>query len=234
MKVRQGFDQLLKDAQGKRKRADAEHRVLSNCKLWLECQPHDTVLEPVTVAIDGYHLASVRSRLKQCAGEISALNNAPVPASDIRDRLATYVQALGRQATPTVRGVGEGASFDVRWPLSRVANRMNLQDFDRDGANPLFMAAFLFPERMIDHLHALVEQAASDPLPVKDRAARVAVLNAEIVRLRRIEEALMAQAIEHGETVTRSVDAPAWAILGVKVASVKPVNKRGTRVRAAE
>ena len=210
-KVQEGFDKLLKEAQAKRHRCNTEQRILSNVKLWLERQPPDTVLERVEGRPNGQDLTQVRKRLQQIANEFSQIKAAPTPSADIRDRIATYVRALARAGTPIISGVGEGVSLDVRWPISRSAS-----DYDPTAANPLFMAALMFPDVMIDHLHAVIEQDASKPMPVKDRAARIAVLNAETEQLRRLEEALVQQALDHGEEVTRDPSSPCWAILGVR------------------
>jgi hypothetical protein len=210
-KVQEGFDKLLKEAQAKRHRCNTEQRILSKVKLWLERQPLDTVLEVVKPRLNGQDLVQIRKRLQQIADEISQIKAAPTPSADIRDRIATYVRALARAGTPMVQGVDEGEQLNIRWPISRSAS-----GYVPDSANPLFMAARMFPDVMIDHLHAVVEQDASKPMPVKDRAARIAVLNAETEQLRRLEEALVQQALDNGEEVTRDPSSPCWAILQVR------------------
>jgi hypothetical protein len=59
-----------------------------------------------------------------------------------------------------------------------------------------------------------VERMANDPLPVAQRAPRVAALERELDELQRVEEALVAAAIAGGHPVHRSPS----AVLGIRVA----------------
>ena len=59
---------------------------------------------------------------------------------------------------------------------------------------------------------------ANDPLPVAERAPRIAALERELDELHRVEEALVADLIAAGEPVQRSPSAPPRAVLGVRVA----------------
>jgi hypothetical protein len=63
-----------------------------------------------------------------------------------------------------------------------------------------------------------VERMANDPLPVAQRAPRVAALERELDKLHRVEEMLVAAAIAAGQAVHRSPSAPPAAVLGVRVA----------------
>jgi hypothetical protein len=63
-----------------------------------------------------------------------------------------------------------------------------------------------------------VERMANDPLPVAERAPRVAALERELDDLHRVEEALLVAAIAAGQPVHRSPSAPPAAVLGVRVA----------------
>jgi len=63
-----------------------------------------------------------------------------------------------------------------------------------------------------------VERMANDPLPVAQRAPRIAALERELDDLSRVEELLVAQAIAAGELVHRSPSASPAAVLGVRVA----------------
>jgi hypothetical protein len=59
---------------------------------------------------------------------------------------------------------------------------------------------------------------ANAPLPVAQRAPRIAALERGLDELYRIEEALVAAAIAAGQPVHRSPSAPPAAVLGVRVA----------------
>ena len=63
-----------------------------------------------------------------------------------------------------------------------------------------------------------VERMANDPLPVAQRAPRIAALEREFDELHRVEEALLAAALAAGSSVHRSPSAPPAAVLGVKIA----------------
>jgi hypothetical protein len=59
---------------------------------------------------------------------------------------------------------------------------------------------------------------ANDPLPVAQRAPRIAALELELDELHRAEEALLVAAIAAAQPVHRSPSAPPAAVLGVRVA----------------
>jgi hypothetical protein len=59
---------------------------------------------------------------------------------------------------------------------------------------------------------------ANDPLPVAQRAPRIAALERELDDLHRVEEVLVVAAIAVGQPVHRSPSAPPAAVLGVRVA----------------
>jgi hypothetical protein len=78
--------------------------------------------------------------------------------------------------------------------------------------------AALFPDRMLALVMGKIERMANAPLPVAQRAPRVAALERELDELHRVEEALVAAAIATGQPVHRSPSAPPAAVLGVRVA----------------
>jgi hypothetical protein len=82
----------------------------------------------------------------------------------------------------------------------------------------LALLAALFPDRMLALVKGEVERMANDPLPVAQRAPRIAVLESELDELHRVEEALVAAAIAAGSSVHRSPSASPPAVLGVRVA----------------
>ena len=71
---------------------------------------------------------------------------------------------------------------------------------------------------MLSLVMAEVERMANDPLPVAERAPRIAALERELDEFHRVEEALVADLIAAGEPVQRSPSAPPRAVLGVRVA----------------
>jgi hypothetical protein len=229
-KVQATFETLLKQAQARRHRCNTEQRILSNVKLWLERQPSDVALEPVKVRLNGQDLASVRKRLQQIADEVSRIKAAPTPSADIRQRTEAYVAQLARHGEPIVRGVGEGSTLEVWWPLHASANRMNMMDFDKGTGNPLYLAALLQPQALVERILGVIDETASKPMPVSERAPRLAELQQEVDELRRLEEVLVQRGIDNGEDVTRDPSSPSWAILGVRGIGVR--GKRTTGATA--
>jgi hypothetical protein len=80
------------------------------------------------------------------------------------------------------------------------------------------LLAALFPDRMLALVMGEVERMANDPLPVAQRAPRIAELESELDELHRVEEVLVAKAIAAGELVHRSPTGSPAAVLGVRVA----------------
>ena len=88
----------------------------------------------------------------------------------------------------------------------------------RTTCDPLALLAALFPDCMLSLVMTEVERMANDPLPVAQRAPRIAALERELDELHRIEEALVAAATAVNQPVHRSPSAPPAAVLGVRVA----------------
>lgn len=220
--VQAGFETQYRAAQQARRTADAAHTVLSNLKVWLERLPPDAKLEPVELepedlGLDELNLADVRDRRRQLAADIRALQLAPLPSPDLRERVATYVKRLAVAARPEVRGIAGGEQLVVYWPDSPGASRQNLNGFDTVVANPLLLAAFLFPDRLVDRIGDTIDAACREPCPPPQRAERLAALTAELDRLWQLETALVDQAVGAGDAdATHDVTTPPAAVLGVR------------------
>jgi hypothetical protein len=166
--VRERLDALVADHQKLSARVHVEQAVLSATKLWLDRLPSGTMLEPVTVATDGHDLASVRARIKAATTELDTLKRAPAPSSDIEARVRDYVAKLA----PAVRGVGVGEHLSIVWPGAQLSSTFLAEQT----CDPLALLAALFPDRLIALAMREAERQANDPLPVAERAPRIAVL----------------------------------------------------------
>ena len=113
-----------------------------------------------------------------------------------------------------MRGVGVGERLSIVWPGAQTSN----QYISEHTCDPLSLVAALFPDRMLSLVMGEVERMANDPLPVAQRAPRIAVLERQLDKLHRLEEVLVAAAIAAGQPVHRSPSAPPAAVLGVRVA----------------
>jgi hypothetical protein len=194
------------------KRLQAEQAVVSACKAWVDRLPAGTKLEPVPVTADGHDLAGIRDRIKAATAEVDALKRAPAPSSDIEARVRDYVRGLA----PKMRGVGVGERLSIVWPGAQSSS--GSWYISEHTCDPLALLAALFPDRMLSLVMGEVERMANDPLPVAQRAPRVAALERELDELYRVEEALIAAALAAGEPVHRSPSVPPAAVLGVRVA----------------
>jgi hypothetical protein len=205
------LEKLVADQKVLQKRLQAEQAVRSACKAWLDGLPAGTKLEPVAVTADGHDLAGVRGRIKTATTEVDALKRAPAPSSDIEARVRDYVRGLA----PKVRGVGVGERLSIIWPGAQSSPGYGY--ISEHTCDPLALLAALFPDRMLSLVMGEVERMANDPLPVIERAPRVAALERELDKLHRVEEALIAAAIAAGQSVHRSPSAPPAAVLGIRI-----------------
>ena len=124
--------------------------------------------------------------------------------------MRVYVRGLA----PKVRGIGVGERLSIVWPGAQTPSPY----ISEHTCDPLALLAALFPDRMLDLVMGEVERMANNPLPVAQRAPRIAVLERQLDKLHRLEEVLVAAAIAAGQPVHRSPSAPPAAVLGVRVA----------------
>src|SRR5262245_51484683 len=121
-----------------------------------------------------------------------------------------------RRLAPKVRGVGVGERLSIVWPGAQSSSGYGY--ISEHTCDPLALLAALFPDRMLSLVMAEVERMANAPLPVAQRAPRIAAVEHELGDLQRVEEALVAAAIAAGQSVHRSPSALPAAVLGVRVA----------------
>jgi hypothetical protein len=206
------LERLLADQKVVQQRLQAEQAVLSACKAWVDRLPAGTKLEPVAVTADGHDLAGVRKHITAANAELDALRRAPAPSDDIEARVQDYLRGLA----PKVRGIGPGERLSIIFPGAQSSSGYGY--ISEHTCDPLALLAALFPDRMLALVMTEVELMANDPLPVAQRAPRIAALERELHELHRVEEALVAAAIAAGQSVHRSPSAPAAAVLGVRIA----------------
>src|SRR5262245_63915786 len=90
-----------------------EADILGRCRAWLAALPSGTVLEQIIPNIeDGLALGDVRARVRKLKDHVEALKRVPVPASDIEQKVRTYVE---RMPMPIIGGIGAGESLTVQW-----------------------------------------------------------------------------------------------------------------------
>jgi Tfp pilus assembly protein PilN len=133
----------------------------------------------------------VRARTKKLQNQVEALKRVPVPASDIDQKVWTYVERL---PMPSIGGIAAGETLTVHWPT---------------GLHVLM--AFLQPEALVERLMAEINRIANTPYPLAEREQQIAELEDEIDRLQRTEEAIVV-----ATGAPRERGCPAWVVLGVK------------------
>jgi Tfp pilus assembly protein PilN len=133
----------------------------------------------------------VRARTKKLQNQVEALKRVPVPASDIDQKVRTYVERL---PMPSIGGIAAGETLTVQWPT---------------GLHVLM--AFLQPEALVERLMAEINRIANTPYPLAEREQQIAELEDEIDRLQRTEEAIVV-----ATGAPRERGCPAWVVLGVR------------------
>jgi hypothetical protein len=211
-KVRDSFNDMVAQARTARAKADAQQRVLSSCKVFVDTLPPNTRLLPVYSNGNGADLAAIRAELKQLRDELRVLNHNPPPDPDIARRVDDYINTLSRSAPPLVRGFAQGQQLDVKWPSALDANRNDGSGFVDSRANPLLLFAALFPAELAKLI--LRSIAAAQPLSASQHAERVAYLTARIAELCYLDCAAVEK--NGGEF---DVTAPPQCVLGVKLES---------------
>jgi hypothetical protein len=180
-------------------RLQAEQSVISACKAWLDRLPPGTKLEQIVPDVeDGLALGDVRVRIKKLQNQVEALKRVPVPASDIDQKVRTYVERL---PMPSIDGIAAGESLTVQWPTGLHA-----------------LMAFLQPDLLVDRLMVAINQIANTPCPLAEREQQIAELEREIDRLQRTEEAIVV-----ATGAPRERGCPPWVVLGVKAVEARAI-----------
>ena len=146
-------------------------------------------------------LGTVRDRIKKLKNQVEVLKGVPIPPSNLREKVQTYVQGL---TGPAVSGIALDAPLTVQWGTTLPA-----------------LMAFLQPDLLVDRLMAEINRVANTPCPLAERDQQIARLEEEIDRLQRTEEAIVVNTDaprEHG--------CPPWIVLGVKAMETPSVRRR--------
>jgi hypothetical protein len=111
------------------------------------------VLEQIIPDVeDLLSLSDVRARTKKLQNQVEALKRVPVPASDIDQKVRTYVERL---PMPSIGGIAAGETLTVQWPT---------------GLHTLM--AFLQPEILAERLVAEINRIANTPCPLASASSR--------------------------------------------------------------
>jgi hypothetical protein len=192
VKLRIEFDRLLAEQKALQARRPIEADTLGRCRAWLASLPPKAVLEQIIADVeDGLPLSDVRARIKKLQNEVEALKRVPVPASDIDQKVRTYVERL---PMPSIDGIAAGETLAVQWPTGLHA-----------------LMAFLQPDVLVERLMTEIDRIANTPCPLAERVQQIAKLEEEIDQLQRAEEAVVVATGAPREPGCRP-----WVVLGVK------------------
>ena len=112
-KLRIELERALEEQKMLQRQRPIEADILGRCRAWLAALPPGTVLEQIIPDIeDGLALGDVRARVRKLKDQVEALKRVPVPASDIEQKVRTYVERL---PMPIIGGIGAGESLTVQW-----------------------------------------------------------------------------------------------------------------------
>jgi hypothetical protein len=196
------FDRLLAEQKALQARRPIEADTLGRCRAWLAGVPSTTVFEQIIPDVeDDLSLPAVRARIKKLKSAAEALRRVPVPSSDIRDKVRTYVHDMTR---PVIGGIGTGEVLSVQWPTGLHA-----------------LMAFLQPDVLVDRLMVEINRIANTPCPLAQREQQIAELEGEIDRLQRTEEAIVV-----ASGAPREMGCPPWIVLGVTAIEAPGVCRR--------
>jgi hypothetical protein len=194
------LDRLLAEQKMLQRQRPIETDILGRCRAWLSGLPSTTVFEQVIPDVeDGLSLPAVRGRIKKLKNQVDMLKGVPIPPSNIRDKVLTYVQELTR---PVVSGIALDETLTVQWPTGLHA-----------------LLAFVEPDLLAERLLAEINRIANTPFPLAEREQQIAKLEGEIDQLQRTEEAIVV-----ATGAPRETGCLPWVVLGVKV-----IEERGAR-----
>jgi hypothetical protein len=198
-KLRIELERALEEQKMLQRQRPIEADILGRCRAWLAALPPETVLEQIIPDVeDGLALGDVRTRVRKLKDQVEALERVPVPASDIEQKVRTYVERL---PMPNIGGIGAGETLTVQWQTGLHA-----------------LLAFVQPDVLVERLMGEIDRIANTPCPLAQREWKIAELEGEIDRLMRIEESLVV-----ATGAPRQPGCLPAVVLGVKVVEARGI-----------
>jgi hypothetical protein len=158
---------------------------------------------------------SVRRRIAEARREAARVRSAPLPRKERAEAARRQVRALAR--APEVKGDSR-----VQFPQARVGrpNDDGTMNFANDA---LAVLAWMDPDGLAERVAATIPaDKESGAMSASDREARLVELEAESLRLERLDEAL----VRGSQTAERRADADPRATLGLSSACPRPEDLR--------
>ena len=217
----------LRGVQGDHQRRSKElAAVATSLNAWLRGQPANVTLELVAApAINLQKNESLQDALDSVRGHVADLGNerakvklARPPISALKQKVVAYVQERAQRGKPNI-SLTNGLEIDFAAGTFADGTIRRVVD----------VMCWLHPYQMRKRLEVEVEAASGDGglvLTADERATRLAEIDAEMVKLERVEEAIVMRLQDAGQVVARRASASPQAILGVKVATEKVKKSR--------
>lgn len=151
----------------------------------------------------------VRRQIMEAGSTVQRLRNAPPPREELVAQAKAYVASMAERGAPLVEPKPIGLS--VLW------DRFGIHSYGT--ANPhetaAAMLAALLPDQMLELVIANIPPAVIEPVATEARPGLVREAECELLRLERIEEALVVQAHNAGLEVHRRWQASGYALLAL-------------------
>jgi hypothetical protein len=153
------------------------------------------------------HVHAIRATIADRKSQRDSLQSALVPQTDVKDRIAAYVERMANAADLSCRSFVEQPGFTTLFAG---------EGFAQSRENTVGLLCWLEPDRMRERLFAHAAKHYDDAtiaLSAAEVRAQAAALTAEILALEIEEERAIAKAAAVGVEVNRRVDADPRAVL---------------------
>ena len=158
-------------------------------------------------------VATARNEIEELMSKLEGIDNAPLPASEVKARVSAFVKNLAVAGEPEIDGLLAG--FDeVRWPTNFVL----VGERGFEAVNVPAMMAWMFGDQMIKKLNAMIDQEAAEQdgaVAAKDRPKLRGQIHDALLLASRIEEAAISEAAAGGMEIDRRGAADPRAVLGI-------------------
>ncbi|HVQ69768.1 MAG TPA: hypothetical protein VMT08_19930 [Bradyrhizobium sp.] len=218
--------------------AQARHRTYANMnaqlRLFLQTLANDATLEDARTkppkVVKGETLAAtamrIRLKISTLSSERSRVAACSVPMADLKKAAEQHVAELCKRGKPKI-AFGHGRDFRVIFDATIDGQFSVRHDI---GAALAWLDRKTFLQRLVEEIEALPKPALA--LSAKERADRLAALDAELLALEFEEEACIEASEVEGPVLQRRPDADPRAVLGVTVHQSKRAAAKPERVRS--
>jgi hypothetical protein len=220
------FDSVIAELTGELARHEGERarreqrrydsaQLVAQVRSWLETvsagNAHLVMVAPPPPRLcDGEGLIEainrIRAEINAARQELLALQRAPLPTGEMREKARAFVDELATVGRPMLRTAS--GTFAIDWHPGVHGGPMA-------PASVAIMAA-MFPDRLLELIEAEINKVSGAGFGSRERPGRQLHFEDRIIALERTEELLIEQANDNGHDVGRRPQASPIAVLGVK------------------